>query len=52
LKDGNVVTEKKRFEYKCSGAVYDGECFGGFRHGKGTMKWTDLATFEGTWSLG
>jgi len=25
---------------------------GGFRHGEGTMKWADKATYKGIWMMG
>jgi hypothetical protein len=42
---------KEQVEYS-SGATYDGEWIGGFRHGYGTMKWTDSAKYEGYWEFG
>jgi hypothetical protein len=42
-------TEKRRHEYVCSGAVYDGEWLGGLRHGQGTITWKDGASYEGAW---
>lgn len=36
---------EKEHVYKCSGARYLGSWQGGFRHGKGTMKWKDGATY-------
>ena len=38
--------------YRTSGAVYDGQWLGGFRHGRGIMRFRDGATYEGTWYLG
>lgn len=40
-----------QFTYK-SGAIYNGEWLGGFRHGKGKMKWLDGTIYEGEWSYG
>jgi hypothetical protein len=42
----------KEYQYKCSDSLYSGDWVGGFRHGKGTMKWTDGATYEGLWEMG
>jgi hypothetical protein len=36
----------KNYTYK-SGANYNGEWKGGFRHGKGTMNYVDGAKYEG-----
>lgn len=36
---------EKEYIYKCSGARYIGTWLGGFRHGKGTMKWKDGAIY-------
>ena len=38
--------------YRTSGATYDGQWLGGFRHGRGVMSFRDGATYEGTWYLG
>ena len=38
--------------YRTSGATYEGQWLGGFRHGRGTMHFRDGATYEGTWYLG
>ena len=40
-------TQTRSYTYKCSGAVYEGQWKGGFRHGTGTMKWQDGASYEG-----
>ena len=45
------LTVYKKYEYK-SKAVYTGEWKGGFRHGKGVMRWPDGATFDGEWRFG
>jgi hypothetical protein len=42
-------TEKRRHEYVCTGAVYEGEWLGGLRHGQGTITWKDGAKYEGAW---
>jgi len=43
--------KKAVYNYKNRG-IYDGEWFGGFRHGYGTMKWNDGSTYRGQWSFG
>ena len=43
---------RKEYVYKCSGAKYQGEWLGGFRHGHGCMRWEDGAQYEGQWVLG
>jgi hypothetical protein len=35
-----------------SGAIYSGQWLGGFRHGRGLMKWKDGTYYEGEWNLG
>ena len=42
----------KTHKYKTSGASYDGQWLGGFRHGQGKMIFRDGAIYEGTWYLG
>ena len=42
----------KTHRYRTSGATYEGEWLGGFRHGRGKMSFRDGATYEGTWYLG
>lgn len=42
----------KEHKYRSSGAHYQGEWLGGFRHGRGKMVWADGAQFEGQWVLG
>jgi len=32
--------------------VYKGNWLGGFRHGKGTMRWVDGTVYEGEWRYG
>ena len=49
---GGISLERKEYIYECSGAKYEGEWLGGFRHGRGTMTWSDGATFVGDWVLG
>ena len=45
--------KKSNFTYKYkSGAEYKGEWLGGFRHGIGTMIWTDGVVYEGSWAFG
>ncbi len=44
------ITEKS-FTYK-TGAIYSGQWLGGFRHGRGLMKWPDGTYYEGEWNLG
>lgn len=46
--DKNAPTVIKEYTYT-TGAVYNGEWKGGLRHGKGTMKWPDAASYEGEW---
>ena len=43
-KGGRLVNKNYKFK---NGAVYNGEWLGGFRHGKGQMKWPDGAMYEG-----
>ena len=40
------------YNYKTTGASYEGQWLGGFRHGRGIMKFADGATYEGQWFLG
>lgn len=49
----NYTKEEKRapYTYK-SGAMYDGEWKGGFRHGFGKMRWKDGAEYIGQWRFG
>ena len=42
----------RRYTYNCTGAQYNGEWLGGFRHGRGTLTWSDGAIYEGEWNLG
>jgi len=42
----------RTYRYRTSGATYEGQWLGGFRHGRGTMKFRDGAVYEGTWYLG
>lgn len=43
--------EVRNYTYP-SGAIYSGQWLGGFRHGIGTMKWTDSSSFSGNWQFG
>ena len=43
---GTNKIEKRKYGYK-DGAEYDGQWLGGFRHGKGIMKWPDGALYNG-----
>ena len=43
--------ETRAYTFK-SGAIYEGEWLGGFRHGKGIQKWVDGAQYEGEWAEG
>lgn len=49
-KADSLVT--RNYQYNCTGAQYEGQWLGGFRHGRGTMTWSDDAKYEGEWSLG
>ena len=40
------------YRYRTSGATYNGQWLGGFRHGHGIMQFRDGATYEGNWYLG
>lgn len=40
------------YTYKCSGAIYQGEWFGGFRHGQGVITWKNGDRYEGAWEYG
>jgi hypothetical protein len=42
---------EKSYTYR-SGAIYSGQWLGGFRHGRGLMKWADGTYYEGEWNLG
>ena len=44
--------EVRKHRYRTSGATYEGQWLGGFRHGRGTMYFKDGSTYEGTWCLG
>ena len=46
--DPNAPIETRFFEYS-TGAVYEGQCIGGMRHGKGKMAWSDGASYDGDW---
>jgi len=50
LYNPNQALEKRPpFTFK-SGAVYEGEWLGGFRHGQGTQLWVDGACYDGQWA--
>jgi hypothetical protein len=49
---GMPTLEYREYRYQCSGALYQGEWIGGFRHGRGAITWSDGARFEGEWVLG
>jgi hypothetical protein len=38
------------YQYK-TGSIYEGEWFGNFRDGFGTMTWPDGAQYIGNWSF-
>lgn len=44
--------EVRSHRYRTSGATYEGQWLGGFRHGRGKMHFKDGATYEGTWYIG
>ena len=49
----NTLEKKSNEIYKYkSGAIYEGEWLGGFRHGYGTMTWEDGIIYEGEWNYG
>ena len=48
----NSYLVKKSHRYRTSGATYEGQWFGGFRHGQGMMHFRDGSTYEGSWYLG
>ena len=52
LFDPNPKLEKRVYVYKKTKSTYNGEWLGGFRHGKGTMIFSDGTTYEGQWQLG
>ena len=39
----------KKYRYKSTLALYDGQWLGGLRHGEGKMMWPDGASYAGTW---
>jgi len=50
--DKNAELVERTYNYK-SGAEYTGTWLGGFRHGKGVMKWNDGGTYyDGEWNYG
>ena len=46
----NEPLKTKKYVYS-TGAVYDGTWKGGLRHGIGTMKWPDGASYTGKWEF-
>ena len=46
------ILEVRKYTYLNSGASYEGQWLGGFRHGHGIMRFNDGATYEGDWYLG
>jgi hypothetical protein len=50
--DPNAPIVEKEYVYESTGAKYEGQWKGGFRHGQGTMMWHDGARYEGEWQLG
>ena len=44
----DAALETRTYTY-LTGAMYEGEWKGGMRHGKGKMKWSDGAYYEGEW---
>lgn len=40
-----------KYTYR-DGGIYAGQWLGGFRHGKGCMRWADGAQYEGEWAYG
>ena len=44
----NIATERKRYTYS-SGAIYEGQWKGGYRHGFGIQQWPDGARYIGEW---
>ena len=48
--DQNAPIEEREYQYK-TGSVYFGQWKGGMRHGIGTMKWIDGASYQGEWQL-
>ncbi len=51
----NIISDaeicNKTYKYK-TGAIYNGDFLGGFRHGQGHIKWLDGTYYEGDWNLG
>ena len=42
----------KKYKYKLSEATYKGQWLGGFRHGHGTIVYSDETKYSGSWQLG
>lgn len=49
--ESKVKEIRPKYQYK-SGATYEGEWTGGFRHGQGTMVWPDGTSYTGNWGHG
>lgn len=49
--DKTQPLEERTYSYK-NGSIYKGFWLGGFRHGKGVMRWIDGSYYEGEWNLG
>jgi hypothetical protein len=47
----DISEHNQVYTYK-TGAVYSGSWLGGFRHGRGLMKWEDGTFYNGEWNLG
>ena len=48
--DQDAPIEEREYQYK-TGSIYSGQWKGGMRHGHGTMKWIDGASYQGEWQL-
>jgi hypothetical protein len=49
FKNMNMALERREHIYKSTGAVYMGQWSGGFRHGKGYIRWESGACYDGEW---